>query len=194
MSFIAALSLNKTGVPRKINHDDLEQMMDVQLKDGRWVEMSGREALSIFNETTQLAFSIADKRDALAKKIEESVPTVIGSLSFFEVRERLIGLLREATPNAKNYKLLKITNRHMAGHLLRNDEMSEDGRVSVAPLVLLPDDTLVTAEAVDCPRCGGNPHAEYRDFQGNAYDYESGNLIANADQEYVCDDCLNQNK
>lgn len=192
MTFEAAISQNTTGAPRKLNPNNLDAIVDVPLKNGQWVEMTGREAISVFNKTSSSALTRAERRSLLAGEIKASVPNVIGSLSYWEVRENLIALLRKAMPKASTARLDQVADRHIAGHLLKNDEADENGTMIISPLVLLANGTLVTAETINCSRCGGNPHAEYRDFYQNAYDYQSGQRIASPDQEYRCDECTSK--
>jgi len=192
MTFEAAISQNTTGAPRKFNPNNLDAIVDVPLKNGQWVEMTGREAISVFNKTSSSALTRAERRSLLAGEIKASVPNVIGSLSYWEVRENLIALLRKAMPKASTARLDQVADRHIAGHLLKNDKADENGTMIISPLVLLANGTLVTAETINCSRCGGNPHAEYRDFYQNAYDYQSGQRIASPDQEYRCDECTSK--
>lgn len=54
-NFTARLSTNQNvaNAPRKINPDHLDDIVDVPLADGRWAEMTGRNAINAFNRVAE---------------------------------------------------------------------------------------------------------------------------------------------
>jgi hypothetical protein len=185
-TFRAPLSSNTTGVLRKLNPDNLDALVDVPLNNGRIIEISGRQAIALFNAVAANAAQRRDEELDRETAIRNSLPQVIGSLSFADVYEGLLRRLRDAFPDEAD--VTARANRYLAGRLLHVEEI--DDRDVYAPLVLTMDGSLVTATVEMCARCKKKPYAEFRTVLGcAALDYQTGKQIATVDQEYVCDEC-----